>query len=140
MANLTQIEVEWLRSDAKRQILNRAVPCVSHKICSAASCFADVGLELWVKTRSRGEGRCWRIPTSVYEQIERAANLRGLSLAAYVIAIVGEDARRTIEETEILHMARADQIAFAHALIDPPAPNAKLAGAKGRYAAMIEKR
>lgn len=81
-----------------------------------------------------------RIPTRVYEQMERAATLRGLSLTAYVIATAGEDARRTIEETEILRMARSDQIAFAQALIDPPAPNAKLAGAKRRHAALIQKR
>jgi uncharacterized protein (DUF1778 family) len=52
----------------------------------------------------------------------------------------GEDARRVIEETEILRMARADQIAFARALIDPPAPNEKLVGARRRHAALIEKR
>ena len=81
-----------------------------------------------------------RIPTAVYEQMERAATLRGLSLTAYVIATAGEDARRVIAETEILRLARADQIAFAQALIDPPAPNQKLEGAKRRHAALIQKR
>jgi uncharacterized protein (DUF1778 family) len=81
-----------------------------------------------------------RIPTRVYEQMERAAMLRGLSLTAYVIATVGQDARRTIEETEILKLSRDDQIVFAKALIDPPASNAKLASAKRRHAALIEKR
>ena len=62
------------------------------------------------------------IPTSVYEQMERAASLRGLSLTDYVIAIAREDVRRIVEEAEIPRIARADQIAFAQALIDPPAP------------------
>jgi uncharacterized protein (DUF1778 family) len=81
-----------------------------------------------------------RIPTPVYEQMERAAKLRGLSLTAYVIATAGEDARLVIEEAQILRMARADQIAFAQALIDPPGPNAKLKGAKRRHDALIQKR
>ena len=81
-----------------------------------------------------------RIPTRVYEQMERAAMLRGLSLTAYVIATAGEDARRLVEDVEILRLARADQIAFAQALIGPPLPNAKLAAAKRRHAALIEKR
>ena len=33
---------------------------------------------------------------------------------------MGEDARRTIEEADILRLSRADQIAFAEALINPP--------------------
>jgi len=46
----------------------------------------------------------------------------GLSLTDYVIAIAREDVRRIVEEAEIPRIARADQIAFAQALIDPPAP------------------
>jgi uncharacterized protein (DUF1778 family) len=81
-----------------------------------------------------------RVPTEVYEQIERAAKLRGLTLTAYVIATAGADARRVIEETDILRLSRTDQIAFAQALIDPPAPNQRLARAARRHAALIQQR
>ena len=81
-----------------------------------------------------------RVPTEVYEQIERAAKLRGLTLTAYVIATAGADARRVIEETDILRLSRTDQIAFAQALIDPPAPNQHLARAARRHAALIQQR
>jgi uncharacterized protein (DUF1778 family) len=81
-----------------------------------------------------------RVPTEVYEQIERAARLRGLTLTAYVIATAGADARRIIEETDILRLSRTDQIAFARALIDPPAPNEHLARAARRHAALIRQR
>jgi len=80
-----------------------------------------------------------RIPTSLYQAMERAATLRGLTLTAYITATMGEDARRTIEEADILRLARADQIAFAEALINPPAPNAKLLAAKRRHDELIGK-
>jgi uncharacterized protein (DUF1778 family) len=80
-----------------------------------------------------------RIPTSVYEVMEHAATLRGLTLTAYVTATMGEDARRTIEQTSVIRLSRADQIAFAEALINPPAPNAKLIAAARRHAPMARK-
>ena len=52
----------------------------------------------------------------------------GLSLTDYVIAIAREDVRRIVEEAEILRSLAH----FAQALIDPPAPNSKLADAKRR--------
>jgi uncharacterized protein (DUF1778 family) len=69
--------------------------------------------------------------------IERAAMLRGLTVTAYVTATMGEDARRTIEQTEIIRLSRADQIAFAEALANPPAPTAKLLAAKRRHAELF---
>jgi uncharacterized protein (DUF1778 family) len=84
-------------------------------------------------TMSRLEAR---IPTHLYNAMERAATLRGLTLTAYVTATMGEDARRIIEEAYIIRLSQADQIAFAKALIDPPAPNAKLIAASRRHAAM----
>jgi uncharacterized protein (DUF1778 family) len=80
-----------------------------------------------------------RIPATLYQMMERAAALRGLTLTAYVTATMGEDARRTIEEVEIIRLSRADQIAFAKALINPPAPTAKLVAAKRRHAELIGK-
>jgi uncharacterized protein (DUF1778 family) len=69
--------------------------------------------------------------------MEYAAQLRGLTLTSYVASVMGQDARRTIEESSIIKLSRTDQIAFAKALIDPPAPNAKLVAAKRRHAALI---
>ena len=40
---------------------------------------------------------------------------------------------------EIIRLSRADQIAFAKALINPPEPNAKLLAAMRRHAAMIRR-
>jgi len=81
-----------------------------------------------------------RIPVQIYDQMQRAARLRGMTLTGYLLATAGEDARRVVEEAEIIRLARADQIRFAEALIDPPEPNARLARAAKRHALLIERR
>lgn len=78
-----------------------------------------------------------RIPVHIYDQMQRAARLRGMTLTGYLIATAGEDARRVVEDAEILRLAREDQVRFAKALIDPPAPNARLARAAKRRAELI---
>ena len=81
-----------------------------------------------------------RIPAHVYDQMQRAARLRGMTLTGYLIATAGEDARRVVEDAEIMRLAREDQIRFAQALIDPPKPNARLARAARRHGELIEPR
>lgn len=81
-----------------------------------------------------------RIPVQVYDQMQRAARLRGMTLTGYLIATAGEDARRVVEDAEILRLARADQIRFAEALVNPPAPNERLARAAKRHAELIGRR
>lgn len=78
-----------------------------------------------------------RIPKAVYDQMQRAAQLRGMTLTGYLLATAGEDARRIVEEAEIMRLTRADQVLFAKALIDPPRPNARLARAARRHAELF---
>jgi uncharacterized protein (DUF1778 family) len=80
-----------------------------------------------------------RVPVRVYDQLQRAARLRGMTLTGYLIATAGEDARRVVEDADIMRLVREDQIRFAEALIDPPKPNEKLARAARRHAEMIER-
>lgn len=81
-----------------------------------------------------------RIPVQVYDQMQRAARLRGMTLTGYLIATAGEDARRVVEDAEIMRLARADQSRFAEALINPPQPNERLTRAAKRHAGLIERR
>lgn len=81
-----------------------------------------------------------RIPAQVYDMMQRAARLRGMTLTGYVLATAGEDARRVVEEAEILRISREDQIHFAEALIDPPKANARLARAAKHHARLIAPR
>jgi uncharacterized protein (DUF1778 family) len=81
-----------------------------------------------------------RIPVRIYDQMQRAARLRGMTLTGYLIATAGEDARRVVEDAEIMRLAREDQIRFAAALIDPPEPNERLVRAAKRHAELIRRR
>lgn len=72
---------------------------------------------------------------SLQDRVERAAALRGQTVAAFVTAVVQDAARRTIEDAEItrLNMAEFDQLLAA---LDSPAnPNAALRRAAARYRA-----
>jgi len=81
-----------------------------------------------------------RVPVKVYDQMQRAARLRGMTLTGYLIATAGEDARRVVEDAEIMRLAREDQIRFAEALIHPPKPNKRLVRAAKRHAELIARR
>ncbi|MFT4039639.1 MAG: DUF1778 domain-containing protein [Thermomicrobiales bacterium] len=81
-----------------------------------------------------------RIPTQIYELMQRAARLQGLSLTAYIIATVGEDARRTVDEANVIQLSREDQIRFAETFINPPEPNERLRQAAKRYAEVVTRR
>lgn len=45
--------------------------------------------------------------------MQRAARLRGMTLTGYLIATAGEDARRAVEEADVLRLAAEDQARFA---------------------------
>ncbi len=79
-----------------------------------------------------------RIPTHIFDQMQRAARLRGMTLTAYLIATAGEDARRVIEDADIMRLTREDQVRFAQALLDPPPPNEKLLRAARRHAELVQ--
>lgn len=81
-----------------------------------------------------------RIPVQIYDQMQRAARLRGMTLTGYIVATAGEDARRVVEDAEIMRLARADQMRFAETLTDPPAPNVRLTRAAKRHAELIRRR
>ncbi|MCO6179348.1 DUF1778 domain-containing protein [Ciceribacter sp. RN22] len=74
-----------------------------------------------------------RVPVHIYERMQRAAKRRGMTLTGYLIAMAGEEA-------DVLRLATEDRVRFAKALIDPPAPNVRLARAARRHADLIAPR
>jgi uncharacterized protein (DUF1778 family) len=50
-----------------------------------------------------------------------------------------EAARREVEPSEIMRLARTDQIRFAEALVKPVEPNEQLSRAARRHADLIER-
>ena len=81
-----------------------------------------------------------RIPSDVYETMQRAARLLGMTLTGFVVATAGERARSIVEEADILRLSREDQLRFAEALIDPPPANERLKRAAKRHAELIAPR
>jgi uncharacterized protein (DUF1778 family) len=81
-----------------------------------------------------------RIPAHIYDQMQRAAKLRGMTLTGYLLATAGEDARRVVEEAEIMRLAREDQIRFAKALLAPSKPNDRLKRAAKHHADLVQPR
>ena len=78
-----------------------------------------------------------RVPVHIYDTMQRAARLRGMTLTGYLLATAGEDARRVVEEAEILRLNHEDQCRFAEALINPPKANDRLTRAAKRHAELI---
>ena len=81
-----------------------------------------------------------RLPASVYALLKRAAELKGRSITDFVVSAAHDAAQRTIEEEGIMRLSAEDQVRFAKALINPPAPNAALKRAMRRYHENVEVR
>jgi uncharacterized protein (DUF1778 family) len=81
-----------------------------------------------------------RIPAFAYDQMHRAAELRGMTMTAYILATAGADAQRTVEEADIMRLTREDQAGFAKALINPPKPGGRWARAAKRHAELVDAR
>jgi uncharacterized protein (DUF1778 family) len=65
--------------------------------------------------------------------LQRAAALLGRSLSDFLVASAQDAATRVIQEHEMIRLTKADRTVFVSALLDPPAPNARLAKAAKAY-------
>jgi uncharacterized protein (DUF1778 family) len=61
-----------------------------------------------------------RLPVEVHATLRRAAEIEGRTHTGFVVGAAHEAALHTIESTEIIRLASADQLRFAEALIDTP--------------------
>jgi uncharacterized protein (DUF1778 family) len=66
-------------------------------------------------------------------RIERAANLKGLSLSDFMVQNADEAAIKTIQQYESWTLDNRDRDLFIEALLNPPRPSARLRGAAARY-------
>ena len=68
----------------------------------------------------------------------QAAAIQGSTLTEFVVNSAVEKAERTIRENELAILTRRDRMAFVEALLQAPAPNAKLKKAAARHAQMFQ--
>ena len=73
-----------------------------------------------------------RITREQKELIERAARLEGRSITDFVVSSTQAAARHLIQEHETLRLQSADREVLVNALLQPPAPAAKLRDATRR--------
>ena len=81
-----------------------------------------------------------RLPASVYALLKRAAELKGRSITDFVVNAAHDAAQRVIEDHGILRLSAEDQVRFAEALLNPPAPNVELKRAVGLHAKNVDVR
>src|SRR5436305_1393278 len=78
-----------------------------------------------------------RIAPEALAVVKRAAELQGRSLSDFVVTAAQEAARRTIEETHIIHLSVEDQVGFVELLLNPPAPVPALVRAREAHARLV---
>lgn len=74
-----------------------------------------------------------RITSEQKRMIERAAEVRGTSMTDLIVASVLETATKAIKDHDILVLNDEASRAFARAIVNPPASNARAKAAWQRY-------
>jgi uncharacterized protein (DUF1778 family) len=85
----------------------------------------------------KGERLETRVSPEAKALCQRAADLQGRTLTDFVIQSAVEAAIRTIRETELLELTRRDRLAFVEAVLNAPAPNARLQQAMRRHNELV---
>ncbi len=70
---------------------------------------------------------------------QKAADLQGRTLTDFVVHSAVEAATRTLRENEVIELSRRDRLAFVEALLDAPAPNARLQDAVRRHTQLVSR-
>lgn len=91
--------------------------------------------------RKRASARVEFRPTPDQKQLfERAAALQGRTLTEFLVASAEENARRVLRDHEVVELSEQARTDFMNALMNPPAPNAKLRQLAARYEQEVESR
>src|SRR6266851_2820098 len=86
-----------------------------------------------VEGESKKERLEARLTPEQKKHIERAARIKGTSVSDFVVLSADDAAMRTIREQEVLTLNERARELFANALLNPPAPGARLVTAARRY-------
>ena len=77
----------------------------------------------------------FRVPRGKKKLIERAANLKGLSLSSYIVSTVLEDAERLVRSENVILLSNRDRDIFLSVLDQEP--NETLKRAAKRYKSRV---
>jgi len=85
------------------------------------------------RTRKARERIDIRLAPQQKDFIEKAAQIKGLTLTDFIVQLVIEKATQTIREHETWTLERPDAEVFARALMNPPKLGARLTRAAERF-------
>ena len=74
-----------------------------------------------------------RVSAETKALCQKAAAIQGSTLTDFVVNCTVEAAKRTVRENEFVELTVRDRIAFVEALLNAPAPNARLRRAAKRH-------
>jgi uncharacterized protein (DUF1778 family) len=78
-----------------------------------------------------------RIAPDALAVVKRAAELQGLSVSDFVVAVAQEAAQRTIEELQMIRLSLKDQDRFVELLLNPPALSPAMNRSKKAHGRLI---
>jgi uncharacterized protein (DUF1778 family) len=90
-------------------------------------------------TAARTERTEARLRPDQKARIERAANLKGVSVSDFIVQHAEEAAIRTIEQYESWTLTERDREVFIAALLNPPEPSPRLLAAIDLYNEWVAK-
>lgn len=81
-----------------------------------------------------------RLPLNAQETIQRAAELSGVSVNAYIVQVVHQHAQELIDchEMKNIDLSERDSVWFLEQLAKPRSPNAKLKKAMTDYREIVD--
>lgn len=79
-----------------------------------------------------------RVSSETKALFQKAASIQGSSVTDFVVNSALDAAKRTIRENEFVELTLRDRTAFVEALLNPPAPNAKLRDAMAQHAQLVK--
>ncbi|HEX4810853.1 MAG TPA: DUF1778 domain-containing protein [Bryobacteraceae bacterium] len=86
------------------------------------------------RTKARNERLEARVSRETKKLCQRAANIQGCTLTDFVVNSAVEAAKRIVKGNEFVELTQRDRVAFVEALLNAPAPNARLRKAAERHA------
>ena len=68
----------------------------------------------------------FRVSSEMKALIQQAASIQGISTSDFLAAMAYREAKKTIEEHEIIRLTREESQRFVELLLNPPQPNEAL--------------
>lgn len=79
-----------------------------------------------------------RLPASVKETLQKAADLTGATLNQFMVAAAVKEAQAVIEQEQVIRLSSEDGDKIFSLIENPPAPNEQLRAAIARHRAFLD--